>query len=52
LTELQTMNSNSLKRERGASSDKIHLNAMQFKAIKTEKSVLEVTTLSRTRKVS
>lgn len=45
LAEMQTMCANSLEMERGVSSDKIHLNAMQFKAIETEKSILEVTAL-------
>ena len=49
LAEMQTMCANSLGMERGVSSDKVHLNAMQFKAIETEKSILQISALVETK---
>ena len=49
MSELQTMCANSLGMERGVSSDKIHLNAMQFKAIEIEKNILKVEALVETK---
>jgi hypothetical protein len=45
MSELQTMCAESLCMARGITSDKIHLSAMQFKALETEKAILNVSTL-------
>jgi len=48
MSELQTLCANSLGMERGVSSDKQHLNAIQFKAAETAKSIAQVSTLVET----
>jgi len=49
LAEMQTMCANFLGMERGVSSDKVHLNAVQFKAIEAENSILHVSSLVETK---
>jgi len=49
LAEMQTMCANFLGMERGVSSDKVHLNALQFKAVEAENSILHVSTLVETK---